>query len=87
MEYFIKVLDNETGDFLWADEDGYSADNEIGALHLFAETRKNDVGIEDVQIVNDDPENFLLKIKGWVVNDDKFEVMEDVFQFIAVQEE
>ena len=84
MLYEVKYLEPETGVFLPADTTQlYEADSEIEALRMFAETRKNDMDVEDVSIVSEDP--FLLRVKGWAESDDgsRFELREDVYEYIA----
>lgn len=87
MLYAIKFLDEETGTFLPADTtQSYEADSELEALHKFAEVRKEDLLVEDLQIVSEDP--FVLRIRGWAEAEDhsKFEIVEGEYEYIAEEE-
>lgn len=83
MKFVVKFLDPETNVFLPADVNDYEAATELDALRLFAETRRNDIDVEDLTIVSENP--FRLRIKGWTEADDgsKFELTEDVYEYIA----
>ena len=78
MKYCIKVL---TDDF-------YEAASPLEALHQFAEVRKNDLLVTNLEIVNDDPDNFILFVEGYVENrmEQRFDVVGDEFEYIAVEE-
>ena len=77
MIYTIKFLDEETGVYMPADTtQSYEADSELDALKQFAQVRKEDLLIEDLKIVSEDP--FILRVKGWSEAPDhsKFEIVE-----------
>lgn len=87
MLYAIKFLDEETGLFLPADTtQSYEADSELEALRQFAEVRRGDLLIEDLQIVSEDP--FILRVRGWAESEDhsKFEIVEGEYEYIAEEE-
>lgn len=83
--FYIYVLDPEgSGNFLLADsQKTYKAETELEALKAFAQVRKNDLDVEDLHIVSDDP--FLIRIKGWTEAEDhsKFEITENTYEYIA----
>lgn len=82
MRYEIKFLDSETNVFLPADTTKtYEADSELDALRMFAEERRTDIDVEDVSIVSEDP--FLLRIKAWAEDGERFVIREDVYEYIA----
>lgn len=87
MLYFIKAFDTDTGVFILADSDPYEAQNELDALHIFTDTLRNDVTTESVIILNDEPDDYLIRVFGWIVDDeeDKFKVVQDDIQLIAVK--
>lgn len=89
MFFFIKAYDTETGVFLLADSDPYDAESELDALHIFSDTLRNDVTTESVIILNDDPDDFLIRVKGWIVDDEenKFKTVEEDIQLLAVKQE
>lgn len=88
MKYCIKVLTDD-GNYAVADNDFYEVASPIEALHQFAEVRKNDLLITNLEIVNDDPDNFILFVEGYVENrmEQRFDVVGDEFEYIAVEVE
>lgn len=88
MKYLIKWLSDD-GTYVVADGDFYEADSQLDALHQFAENMKQDPTITDLKILNDDPDNFVLFIEGYVENlvDKRFDVVGDEFEYIAVEAE
>lgn len=87
MKYCIKVLTDD-GTYAVADSDFYEAASPLEALHQFAEVRKNDLLVTNLEIVNDDPDNFILFVEGYVENrmEQRFDVVGDEFEYIAVEE-
>ena len=83
MIYTIKYLDEETGVYMTDDIQQYEADSELDALRQFAQVRKDDLLIEDLKIVSEDP--FILWVKGWTETPDhsKIFVMEGEYEYIA----
>lgn len=84
--FCIKYLDDD-GTFVLADSTIYEAESEIDALHQFAEARRNDLTITAVTIKNDDPDNFVLYIEGYVENyaEMRFDVAGYECEYIAVE--
>lgn len=82
--YAIKYVD-EKGNVADADYQTYEAENELDALHQFTEVKREDLIIENIEIIKDDPKEYLLKIKGWFHNTDKgiFDTYEGIFEYYA----
>lgn len=80
---------DENGNVTEADYQTYEAENELDALHRFTETKRNDPIIENIEIINDDPKEYLLKIKGWFEDREnkRFSLYEDVYWYYAEKEE
>jgi len=86
--YLIKWLDDD-GNFVVADSTFYEAENELGALHQFAKNRDEDLTTTKVEIRNDDPDNFILYVEGYVENyqDMRFDIVGAELEYIAVEVE
>jgi len=85
-KYLIKWQDDD-GNFVVADSDFYEAENALGALHQFAEKRDNDLDTTHVEIVNDDPDDFVLFVEGYVENYQtmRFDIVGDELTYMAVE--
>lgn len=83
-QYIIKVL-MEDGTYAVADSTIYEAENELDALHQFAEVRSHDISVEEVRICNDDPDHFILFVAAWAEDYEnmKFDVFGDSFEYMA----
>lgn len=82
--YLIKYID-ENGNVSTADNEVYEAESELDALHQFTDHRRNDLQLTKVEIVNDDPSDFILFLEGYVENKEamRFDIYGDEFEYYA----
>lgn len=87
-KFLIKWIDDD-GIAVVADNTIYEAETELEALHQFADNRRNDLTVTNVEIRNDDPDDFILFVEGYVENriDMRFDIVGDELQYIAVEVE
>lgn len=85
-KYLIKWVSDD-GTAIIADKNVYEGENELDALHHFTEARRNDLTITNVEVVNDDPDDYIVWIEGYVENqiEERFDIVGDEFQYIAVE--
>ena len=87
-KYLIKWLD-DNGVYVTADNTPIEAENEGDALKQFAILINDGLLIQDVEIVDDDPSSFTLRIKSWFHNPESklFETYEGLFEYAAYEVE
>lgn len=88
MKYLIKWQDDD-GNYVVADSDFYEAESALDALHQFAKNRDEDLTTTKVEIVNDDPDDFVLYVEGYVENRQamRFDIVGDELTYIATEVE
>lgn len=87
MKFFIFYVD-ENGNVMKATNKVFEADSKLDALHKYADYCREDPILTKVGIVNDDPDNFILFLEGYVENreEKRFDLYGDTFEYFAEEE-
>ena len=82
-EYYIYVVEKDSGKLSMADPKPYEGETEIEALRQFVKQHSEDISVNQLTVISEEP--FLLRINGLVYHPETntYETHEHTYQYVA----